>query len=196
MNYKTLIILDWDDTLFPTSWFVKNKKNLMESDNNFPNLDLLLNDILSNLRKYGQVAIVTNATAKWIIATSDILPKTQTLLKNNDIFVISARDIEQGTYPKNIDMWKKKVFEKLVGQYFMGYNLQNIISIGDAEYEYDALVDLYQKNAIEKGRILKTVKFLKDPSFDQLFDQLQVLNKCINKIITGPDHMDIKFNVN
>ena len=29
-KYRTLVIFDWDDTLFPTSWTVKNNINLSD----------------------------------------------------------------------------------------------------------------------------------------------------------------------
>ena len=41
-NTTTLIILDWDDTLFPTSWISKNNIEFLSNENK----DLLYNKFL------------------------------------------------------------------------------------------------------------------------------------------------------
>lgn len=199
MNYQTLIILDWDDTLFPTTWAVKNKIDFSGKTNNqtvkqyFANLDTLLYNILSYLSEYGQVVVITNATAKWIVITSELLPETQKLLKQK-VLVISARDLEQEKYPNDIAVWKKIVFSRVVDKYFMGNNLQNIISIGDADYEFNALVNLYQKTPVEKGRLLKTIKFVREPTLNELFDELNFISEYVDKVIVGKTHMDLRFS--
>ena len=152
-NYKTLIILDWDDTLFPTSWIVKNNINL--SDKNMQNqyivffsrLDTILYNLFNKLLKHGQTIIVTNAVIKWIFISSNMVPNTQKILKEK-ILILSARDAFQSKYPNEMHKWKKKVFEKLVDQYFAKHKLQNILSVGDAEHEFNALTDLYNEHSV------------------------------------------------
>jgi len=198
-KYKTLTILDWDDTLFPTSWIVKNNINL--NDNKMQNqyivffsrLDTLLYQLLLKLMKYGQIIIVTNAVTKWVMISSAMLPNTQKILKNK-ILILSARDAYQEKYPDAMHVWKKKVFEQIVAEYFANNKLQNIISVGDAEHEFNATTDLYNEHSVIKNRLLKTVRFMKDPSFDELIDQIEVLNNCADKILMSPKHLDLKFN--
>ena len=85
---KTLIILDWDDTLFPTSWATKNDIDLTDPDTqnkyivSFSKLDLLLHKLLTNFLNCGTVIIVTNATLGWVLISSNILPSTQELIKS------------------------------------------------------------------------------------------------------------------
>lgn len=199
MEYKTLILLDWDDTLFPTSWIMRNNIDLTDEESVhkyikfFSKLDILLYNLLSNLKKYGSVVIVTNAMLKWIKITSNVLPNTQKLFMNS-IKILSARDIYQDQYPNNMQMWKKIVFKNLVKKYYTDSCLQNIISIGDAEYEFNALVDLYDVNSVINKKILKTIRLLKDPNYDFLLDQLKVLNKSIKKICEDKKHLDLIFN--
>ena len=197
-DYKTLIILDWDDTLFPTSWIVKNNINL--SDKNMQNqyivifsrLDTILYNLFNKLLKHGQIIIVTNAVIKWIVISSNMIPNTQKILKDK-ILVLSARDAFQNQYPNEMHKWKKKLFEKIVDKYFLKHKLQNIISAGDAEHEFNALTNLYNENSVANLRLLKTVRFIKDPSFEELIDQLEVFNNCVNKILLSRKHMDLKF---
>ena len=67
----------------------------------------------------------------------------------------------------------------------------NVVSIGDAEHEFYALTDLY---GMHKNRHLKTVRFIKEPSFDILIDQLEVLDKVIDKVVSNQGHLDLVFH--
>jgi len=197
MTIKTLIILDWDDTLFPTSWVVNNNIELTNLDNNnyvqymmlFSELDIVLYKLFSKLSGYGKVVIVTNAIKKWVLITSNVLPHTQKFI-NNHVDIFSARELYQDKYPSNLTLWKKLFFKKIVADYFPKNCIQNIISVGDAEHEFVALTDLYDKN---DDKLLKSVRFMSNPNFEGLLDQLDVLIGCIDKITTCKYHMDLKF---
>ena len=184
---KTLIILDWDDTLFPTSWLIKNNINLLDTENRwryislFTDLDLVLSNLIQKLKQYGKVVIITNAMPDWINNSLSVLPKTSKSLQL--VSIVSARKLFQGQF-NDMDEWKKRTFKTVVAQEFHNKKLMNIISIGDAEYEYRALIDLYNwqlensgENRRAKRKILKSVKLLHSPSHDALIEQLMVLLK-------------------
>lgn len=198
MEHKTLIIFDWDDTLFPTSWIVQNNINLTDKNIQnkyiilFTRLDTLLHQLLTTAMKHGKVIIVTNAVKKWIEISLNMLPNTKKLIQSN-IEIISARDIYQEKYPDQLSLWKKLVFYNYVLNHFKAHPLQNIISIGDAEHEFNALVDLYNAHSVVKKRILKTVRLIKDPNFETLLDQLNVLKNNFVHIIRNKKHMDLVF---
>ena len=197
-KYKTLIIFDWDDTLFPTSWTVSNGIDLSDSSIQnkyivyFSRLDMLLYKLLTTCLKYGTVFIVTNAVIRWIQVSSNMLPNTQKVI-NNNIKIVSARDLYQEKYPSQMDLWKKLVFDELVLKNFDKCKHQHVISVGDAEHEFKALVDLYNESSVTKHRLLKTVRFVRNPSFNTVVDEIEVLNSCIIKVLTNNDHMDLKF---
>lgn len=196
---KTLIILDWDDTLFPTSWITKKNIDLTNDDTynkyivSFGKLDLLLYKLLNNFLKCGNVTIVTNAALKWVSISSNILPNTQKLIKNN-IRVISARDQYQEKLPDKSSSWKRLVFEKLVAEsHPNNSNLKNIISVGDAEYEFNALVNLSRYQS-KNERALKSIRFIPKSGFDSLIEQLETLNDSVNNICYHNKHLDLKFS--
>lgn len=186
-NNNTLIIFDWDDTLFPTKWFIKNKINLeLTSDKikygkYFEYLDSSICKLLNLCNKLGHVIIITNAMPEWIYTSVNILPKTKKIIKN--LKIVSARKNYQNMC--NITEWKKMAFEKENNKKFI-----NIISIGDAMYEYNALINLHDtKNNV----LLKSVKFVSDPSNLILLDQIQVLGRSIDNICISPKHFDLNF---
>src|SRR5206468_3898165 len=116
---STLIILDWDDTLFPTSWLTNNQINLHDINSKtkyssyFKRLDTVLFNLLSRLSKFGKVIIITNALPVWIKLTSTVLPNTSKLLEN--IKIISARKIYQSKHGDMME-WKKNVFKDEVAK--------------------------------------------------------------------------------
>jgi len=191
---KTLIILDWDDTLFPTTWITTNEINLrnnIDIDKHrqyFSQVDLDLNNLLIKLTQCGTVIIVTNALLTWIKLSTTILPRTSKILEK--IKVISARGDFQSKSANPMD-WKKFAFESIVQT--MGKKINNIVSVGDAEYEYNALINLFDPNP-KSYKLLKSVKFIKYPTKEVLIDQIRVLERASVKIVTAKTHLDIKMN--
>jgi len=191
---RTIIILDWDDTLFPTTWITTNEinlKNNIETDKYkqyFLQVDLDLNNLLIKLIQCGTVIIVTNALISWIKLSTTILPRTSKILES--IKVISARGDYQNKSANPMD-WKKLAFESITQT--MGKKINNIISVGDAEYEYNALISLFDPNP-KTYKLLKSVKFIKYPTKEVLIDQIRVLERASIKIATAKTHLDIKMN--
>ena len=192
---KTLIILDWDDTLFPTTWITTNQINLKNNievekhKNYFNQIDIDLYNLLKKLMRCGKVIIVTNALLNWIQISTAILPRTMSLL--DKIVVISARGDYQSKSNNPMD-WKKMAFKREVELLSKNKKINNIISIGDAEYEYNALINLYNKNT-NNYRLLKAVKFKRYPNIYEIDEQIDTLNDNIINICIKPAHLDLYF---
>lgn len=191
----TLIVLDWDDTLFPTSWFNFNQLNLyngIKSDSKiikyFKNLDIEIFELITTLSKYGEVVIVTNAVPEWIQMSSIVLPQTCNLLKKIKIY--SARKMFQTKYPNEPMKWKELTFKEIISNKYKNGEFANVISVGDAEYEHTALAKLigYEKNI---SKLLKSVRFVKNPSNNILLEQLSTLKCAIPIISQKTSHMDL-----
>jgi hypothetical protein len=202
---RTLIILDWDDTLFPTTWVTSNDINIRNINNiqnsissYFKQVDIELHRLLRLLLKCGHIAIITNAMLNWINISSNILPKTSEILSNKcgkyDIEIISARGSYQNISKDPMD-WKKMAFEEIIkNNKFRKVN--NIISIGDADYEYKALINLYEDCKNNKNyKLLKSVKFVKYPTNHVLLDQIKVIQDAAIKVCTTKTHLDLRFEL-
>ena len=188
---NSLVILDWDNTLFPSTWVTRNYINLNDGEvrnrylDFFSELDTLIFTLLKKISEYSKVIIITNALPVWIKICSGVLPKTSYLL--NNIRVISARKNFQKV-SSDATEWKKLAFKDEVEKELDIKNIQNVVSVGDASYEYNALINLYNKN-----RILKSMKFLEEPTQEVLKDQLEVLIDNIKEIILYKKHLDLVF---
>ena len=198
---NTLIIVDWDDTLFPTSWFKKNNISLYNKssvDNYklyFMELDNTIEKILYKLNKNGKIYIVTNANLKWINDCLNELPFTKDIIDANQIKILSARDLYSKKY-LNIMEWKKNTFKNIVNSIINYDKCTNIISIGDAEYEYYGLLELDNHIKTLNNNhcyLLKNIKFIESPNFEQIIDQNELLHKSIDNITNNLRYIDIKL---
>lgn len=225
---KNLIIIDWDDTIFPTSWILKNNINIITknylNDNNIMKIlckiDIVLCKLLELMITIGKVIIITNATTSWIKQSCSLLVKSNEIIKKN-IEIVSANDNYSKKYPSKISLWKKKEFYYQVLKYlnnndnlFMSNINKNtfgnlskinnelyinknhiekhsIISIGDSNYEYNALINLYDN--INNIVNLKTVKFKQDISIENFIEQIVILRENIEFICEINNHSDLIF---
>lgn len=208
IDFKTIIGIDFDNTIFPTTWVNKNMINLNNPDSvkeyklYFIELDKSITEFLKELLNYAEIYIVTNASMKWIKACLNILPITKKLIMEYYIRIVSARDIYSKSSSSPTE-WKintfRDILHKIIQELPKNYECKtflNIISIGDAHYEYIALLKLddYLKNTNKKvNYLLKSIKFIEEPEFDIIIDQLQVVQKNAKSVINKIGYLDLKF---
>ena len=213
-----LFIIDWDDTLFPTTWVNKNKIDFNKKDLiteyklYFLELDKTINLLLESLNKIGDVFIVTNANINWIKSCLINLNLTRKTIISNNIRIVSARDSYSHVNSSPTE-WKILTFQDIIEDIINKINknikpntIINIISIGDAMYEYIALINLdnFIKSYIEDKNynsninfnyLLKNIKFIEKPEFDCVIDQIQVLHKNSHDIVNKLEFIDLKFKL-
>jgi len=195
-NKETIVLIDWDDTLFPTTWVTRNEISIHQISNMKPKhriffmkLDVIIYTFITQLMHYGKIFIITNAMGEWINLTKKLLPNTTTIFKW--VKVISARDMYSEKYPNDINSWKQLCFQKVARKYMSKQKINNIISIGDAEYEYVALINL--RNLGKQKKYLKSIKLISASDYKHIVDQISVLNANIREIISHDNHLDLVF---
>ena len=184
---NALFIYDWDDTLFPTSWIIRNDYSIRTLNHKlkmyFTYLDKLVFNLLNNTMKLGDVIIVTNASIKWIEECLECMPSVRKLIKSF-IPVLSARDKYSKLYPTEIEYWKKNTFNEIT---FKRLHKQ-VISIGDNESEYLALVNVMKQNYCD---VIKSIKFRGFPDNVLLINQQILLGKSLMKIVNFEGNLDL-----
>lgn len=193
----TLIIADWDDTLYPTSWITDNGIDLTNPKSRykymkyFEYLDIYLSGLLDYMMTLGEVMIITNAMLEWIELSVSILPKTKKCLET--INVVSAR--QKYGHQTVMAEWKKKTFldevTKKINTNKNKYN--NIISMGDADFEHNALVNLYDKQILPH-KYLKSIKFIKSSNYNVLLEQIKMMKQTISQICKIQQQIDLTFD--
>jgi len=209
-----IFIIDWDDTLFPSSWVNKNDIDLnnpssfMEYKLYFLELDKTISLLINSLNEIGDIFIVTNANIRWIKSCLIILNNTRKIIIEKNIRIISARD-SYSEINNSPTEWKILTFQDIIEDIMNKINknlkantIINIISIGDAMYEYIALLNLdnFIKSYILKNNfknnfnyLLKNIKFIEKPEFDYIIEQIQVVHKKKHDIVNKLEFIDLKF---
>merc|ERR1719361_2932989 len=167
VTQKTIVIFDWDDTLFPTTSVVcKQEKHITVGD-----LQSLGHSIYKMLGKYidtfgaNNVFIVTNGSSNWVLESlkemsrvyqvsfqgiddeqerrKDYWAAIYNSLVSLKLRIVSAKALYSQDHPQQPTLWKTLVFKSIVKEHFNLYsgsdnNIYSIISIGDSEDEYVA----------------------------------------------------------
>jgi len=215
-----IFIIDWDDTLFPTTWVNKNSMDVTKSHTiqeykvYFLELDRTISGLLESLNQVGDIWIVTNANIGWIKSCLMFLEQTRKTIISNKIRIVSARDSYSSNSTSPTE-WKILTFQDIlediinkISKKIKPNTFVNIISIGDAMYEYMALINLdtfiksYMLNNNLPGTksnrqfkyLLKNIKFIEKPEFDFVIDQMNVLNKNKDTIVNKLEFIDLKFS--
>lgn len=192
-SHQTIVIFDWDDTLFPTTFltFVGFEKAQTEAKiQKFLNkIDKHVSKLLNKAIKFGKTCIVTNASHNWVETSSErYLPMTYEVLRKNDISVISARAKYESQFPNEPKRWKLEAFLELKAN-LMGSVLTNIICIGDSTLELEAAQHIC--SALSQA-ILKTIKFKQAPRIEELLKQQEVVLEKFDQIYMTLRSLTIK----
>jgi len=176
---ETIIIFDWDDTLYPTTWIKSNMdliRNPLCADENILNIFKQLSDqiiyIITKAQIYGKVFIITNAFETWIKDSCKLIPEVIPFLKN--INIISAQDKWKSINP-NPGKWKELEFEQIALN-FIKSNIKIIkfICIGDSHHEHNAIINAASIINASKVNVAYTKNFVFriQPTFEQILIQI------------------------
>lgn len=193
-KHNTLIIIDWDDTLYPTSWMAENNVDITNPKSRykyiqyFEKLDEHLSLLLDHTKTLGDVIIITNALPEWVDLSVSVLPKTRRSLVGIDI--VSARKMYQ--HKRKMTDWKKLTFLDVITYKSKKRQYHNILSLGDADFEYNALLNLYAFDALPH-KYLKAIRFMKSSDYNVLIEQINMMRKNILDICKLTEQVDLMF---
>ena len=192
-QHNSIIIFDWDDTLFPTSFLTpggifNEDIKLSEVDKNkLLILEQCTFTLLNEAIKKGNVYIITNAGKGWVeYSANKFYPSIKNFL--SEIEIISARGEYEKMYPGNSRQWKIQAFLTLL-KYVDIKLVTNIICIGDSLFEMEAGRILASKFT---KAFIKTVKFKEVPKLDELIKQLKLVCNQFNSIYSSIKNLTIR----
>lgn len=194
---RTVLLLDWDNTLLPSSVLL----NRMPHNNNpvavpqaadLAALEAQVVHFLSKALILGPVFLITNSETGWVeLSCQRYLPNVVPLLPF--MRVISARTRFESIHPNKPTMWKFEAFrEELMRESLCSDLALNVISVGDSLYERDAVYMACQELLLQP--LIKSIKLIDDPEVKELTSQLIVLHKCIDDVVAHDNHLDLWLN--
>ena len=215
---KTLIIFDFDDTLFCTKYFdtfsisyqdIFSFQTSLEEINFclFKELDDLQKTIIDlfsklQLNNY-DIVIISNADLKWINnVLTHFLEDLKEYISENNIKIFSAKNMFSNLTEKNSNCseWKIKSFNKVINDFYFqvpenSINL-NVISIGDGDDEKKAVFKLNKDNFyLCQNLDKKFIRMISNPSAASIEKQLQFLCENIENIIQNENNKSFKMSI-
>lgn len=176
----TLLLFDWDDTLFCTS-------HLHAGDVSAQDMAALTNETVWLLREahlLGQTVIVTNAAKGWVeLCLREHMPGAEAAVLRTG--VTSARERFERRYPGDPTAWKCAAFAELKEN---SRCIANLIAVGDQEAEMCAVRELAK---LYRTAYVKTVRFKRRPTARELATQLSLLRRKLPSIVARPASMSI-----
>lgn len=197
---KTTAILDWDDTICPSTYLASLGVRVDETGVLSPSLKAQLAkleeaviDIVKEALRFGAVVIITNAEAGWVeLSGRKFLPGVVRFLEDNDIKIVSARTTFECDFPDAPSSWKVAAFSQEVTQMFPDEDELNVLVLGDSMSERDAAHALGSRMPNSK---VKTVKFVERPSIDQLMRQVQLVAQSLPDLASYSSSFDVDLVV-
>jgi uncharacterized protein (DUF1499 family) len=155
-------------------------------------------DFLNEIIKFDHIIIITNADNDWVESTcKEYLPKIWPIISK--IKIVSAYD----KYIKVINCpfkWKEFTFKDEIDLYIKNNsdniknkkNIINIVSIGDAEYEREAVKSLSKYiEDLSYNCYTKSIKLSENPKLELLMQQMDIMTKNISKIVNENESLDL-----
>ena len=199
---ETLLIFDWDDTLFPTS-FIARQGLKVDGPAPGPHLQAILDDFAEYVREtlleaqqFGTVLIVTNAETGWIDLTArTFLPTVAREVLS--LRQISARSMFEPQGVKTPFEWKEHAFRMVIDEHYADYapgHVKHVISFGDSAHERDAVIRVCGALGQVKGsgRIrCKSLKFMERPDLEHMKKEHNLIRQCLGQIVSHVDSLDL-----
>mmetsp|Transcript_36017 Transcript_36017/g.90523 ORF Transcript_36017/g.90523 Transcript_36017/m.90523 type:complete len:340 (+) Transcript_36017:97-1116(+) len=203
---QTIIILDWDDTMCPSTTCMRDYGLHVYGDPPSGALAQALEEhaiecqlLLEQAAELAdKVVIVTNAETGWVdLSCKAWLPRLRDCRAWPE--VASARSTWEPQGVTSPAGWKARTFEDAIDKFYSRYPHQswkNIISIGDAPHEREALSRVVRWAPTGSGKRCrsKSVKFVLRPSVQQLTREIQMLRESLKDICWHDDDLDLHFS--
>jgi hypothetical protein len=193
---ESLLIFDWDDTLFPTSWMHRQgllNEGAVLNDEQWAHLQDMAGCVQATLEtaiQLGHVVIVTNAQEGWVqLSCAAFMDSIRYLLEQVDIK--SARSLYEEHSQEPLE-WKRLAFVHEVKAFYGPITecQRNVVSFGDSLHEQRALVSVTHDVPHCCG---KSVKFLESPTIEQLIEQHKLMSECFLDVLEHNGDLDVEI---
>lgn len=192
---RTIIFMDWDDTLLCSSVLanqgIKLDSDMENAGELMAQLEELADSVISVLNvalTYGSVYIVTNGETGWVqLSAQKFLPSVVPMLEK--LRVLSARSTFEAMFPDSPMKWKFHAFQESLNQeYADSHCFRNVLSFGDSHAEREAVRLVTRGHPTTRT---KSIKFAERPTIEQLQRQLELVSNCFQYISSHEEDLDL-----
>ena len=204
---STVTVLDWDDTLMPSTWlkeqgltstaladkFGITKEMVDACEEVAPHVER----VIKKAQDYGKVFIITNGTHGWVEKSCEVfMPSIRNLILS--LPIISAADLYR-YFSKDPISWKRMTFRRdLLDRAFGGMPRAKrvVISIGDGYAEQEAARNLMTIGSYSQVGLLsvRCLKIVESSSPTVLIRQLEEICQILPTLATQSGDFDLQWN--
>lgn len=201
-NCFSVFVLDWDDTLFPTT--ALRSDGVQQLSAYFARVDSLVSQLIEAALTVPNscVLLLTNANIKWVYTGAEqFLPKVKALLQNapEHLLVHSAqqkfdkngRPLESGSLvaAQEAMTWKAQKVQSLLPTLHSMISTScassiQVLSVGDSMPDIELAHILAKLLSCQDERFIKTVAMKQHPTGGELVGELQALCRAFDSITT------------
>ena len=202
---RTLIVLDYDDTLFPTTE-LRRLGYATTVQEQLPDAELAEIQLIEAqavrlvelCAQHGSVILLTNAEGRWLrLSTASYMPRLHKQLAQHSRTVYGREFAE--TCPDDPGRWKELAFRDVLQslrQELGDDRPIRLVSVGDSTFERQAAKDAGAASD-DFGKVeVKTVKMMDLPTFSLLKRQLEVLCLALAPILDQQGPLDVEVACN
>jgi hypothetical protein len=214
-DLRALVVIDWDDTLFPTTWYCKTGGG---EPSEYREIAEAAAGLLRAARKAGDVVIVTLGTEAWVRQCIDSVGDDEFSDELARVRIIYAREIQDfvevwarqnlsyedvatnlGTLLTST-AWDPELRAQLVAAKAaamtsaLAGGCQQVVSIGDSEIERWAAHDLPLVACDARSlALVKTIKFEEGLGIEQLTETLLTTGGFLTQFVRLSVAMDVEL---
>jgi hypothetical protein len=204
---STVTVLDWDDTLIPSTWLKDQglsgaaladkfgiTKEMVEA---CEEVAVHVQRVIQKAQDYGKVFIITNGTHGWVENSCGLfMPSIRNLVLS--LPIISAADLYR-YFSKDPISWKRMAFRRdLLDRAFGGMPraARVVISIGDGYAEQQASRNLMMIGSYSQVGLLsvRSLKIVESSSPTVLIRQLDEICQVLPSLATQSGDFDLQWN--
>lgn len=174
---KTAVFLDWDDTLFPSTWVQNMQRRCRAAGQpvhlrGMPEMRALCTEItsfLSAASRIGHIFIVTAASQDFVRKCCRVsFPEVFKKLEDLQVTIVYARPCGDFEWTEDVEQWKEAAFLKILqapherplvprlSRFYEAAGWENLVSYGDQWTDHTALASAAA--AVSPASTLKTLK--------------------------------------
>jgi hypothetical protein len=204
---STVTVLDWDDTLIPSTWLKEQgltgaalldkfgiTKEMVDA---CEEVAPYVQRVIQKAQEYGKVFIITNGTRGWVENSCELfMPSIRNLVLS--LPIISAADL-YSYFSKSPISWKRMAFRRdLLDRAFGGMPRASriVISIGDGCAEQEASRNLMMIGSYSQVGLLsvRSLKIVESSSPAVLIRQLDEICQVLPSLVTQSGDFDLQWN--
>ena len=204
---STVTVLDWDDTLIPSTWLKEQGLTGAALADRFgitkemvdacEEVAPYVQRVIQKAQEYGKVFIITNGTHGWVENSCGLfMPSIRNLVLS--LPIISAADLYR-YFSKDPISWKRMAFRRdLLDRAFGGMPraARVVISIGDGYAEQQASRNLMMIGSYSQVGLLsvRSLKIVESSSPAVLIRQLDEICQVLPSLATQSGDFDLQWN--